>query len=168
MEPTDHVLMDVQKERVRQLTKGFTPEHDDTMDIAHLIHEAGNRVASKDDWKLSRKDLVEGAALLVAAIEMRDRQEARAARVESAGPEKGFWNGMQTEIERGSAIDTLNGARIPVVRVVLDGVNYGGGTTYLDDRQGQGYSKVTADHGSPRIGHRDVRIEEGSFIGGKL
>lgn len=91
--------------------------------------------------------------------------------------EQGFWNGLPTEIERGTAIvvdapeflqywarsEGIVGTRIAVVRVVLDGVNYGGGTTYLDDRDGQGYAKVTGGHGSPRFGHRDIAIEPESF-----
>ncbi len=90
--------------------------------------------------------------------------------------EQGSWNGLPTEIERGTAevadspifpaywarVEGLVGTRIPVVRVVLDGVNYGGGTTYLDDRQGQGYAKVMAG-GSPRRGHANVAIATGSF-----
>lgn len=91
--------------------------------------------------------------------------------------EQGFWNGLPTEIERGTAVvedapefpqywartEGIIGQRINVVRVVLDGVNYGGGTVFLDDRKGYGYGKVTAGHGSPRYGHADVQIEPGSF-----
>lgn len=90
--------------------------------------------------------------------------------------EQGFWNGLPTEIERGTAVvadapefplywartEGIVGFRISVVRVVLDGVNYGGGTTYLDDRRGEGYAKVMAG-GSPRVGHRDVSIIPLSF-----
>jgi hypothetical protein len=91
--------------------------------------------------------------------------------------EQGYWNGLPTEVERGTAIvadgpeslkywardEGIVGQRIAVVRVVLDGVNYGGGTTYLDDRKGEGWAKVTAG-GSPRAGHKDVAIEPGSFL----
>ncbi|MCA0217938.1 MAG: hypothetical protein LCH43_11360 [Actinobacteria bacterium] len=90
--------------------------------------------------------------------------------------EQGYWNGLPTEIERGTAevadapefplywakTEGIIGQRIAVVRVVLDGVNYGGGTTYLDDRDGAGYAKVMGG-GSPRAGHRDVGILPGSF-----
>lgn len=90
--------------------------------------------------------------------------------------EQGFWNGLPTEIERGTAevadsrifpqhwarVEGLVGTRIPVVRVVLDGVNYGGGTAYLDDRDGRGYAKVRSG-GSPRMGHADLDIATGSF-----
>lgn len=91
--------------------------------------------------------------------------------------ERGYWNGLPTVVERGTAVvaDTrqfplywartegIIGQRIAVVRVVLDGVNYGGGTAYLDDREGQGWAKVSGD-GSPRSGHSDVVIVEGSFL----
>ena len=92
---------------------------------------------------------------------------------------QGYWNGLPTEVERGTAIvadapefpaywaraEGIIGQRIPVVRVVLDGVNYGGGTSYLDDRDGSGWRKVTQGHGSPAYGHRDVAIVDGSFRG---
>jgi hypothetical protein len=91
--------------------------------------------------------------------------------------EIGFWNGLATEIERGTAevadstffpaywarTEGLVGRRIEVVRVVLDGVNFGGGTTYLDDREGQGYEKVYSAGGGPRMSHKDVTIATGSF-----
>ena len=93
--------------------------------------------------------------------------------------EQGYWNGLPTEVERGTAevadspdfpaywarVEGIVGTRIPVVRVVLDGVNYGGGTTYLDDREDRGYRKVMFGGGSPRYGHADVTIATGSFIG---
>ena len=91
-----------------------------------------------------------------------------------------YWNGLPTEAECGTAIvadapefprywakiDGLIGERIPVVRVVLDGVNFGGGTEYLDNRDGGGWLKVTEGHGSPAYGHATVRIVDGSFQGG--
>jgi hypothetical protein len=91
--------------------------------------------------------------------------------------EQGFWNGLPTEIERGTAVvadapqfpmywareEGIVGQRIDVCRVVLDGVNYGGGTTHLDNRRGQGYAKVSSG-GSPRYGHASVTIEPGSFV----
>lgn len=93
--------------------------------------------------------------------------------------EQGYWNGLPTEVERGTAVvadapefprywartEGIVGERIAVVRVVLDGVNYGGGTTYLDNREGQGWAKVSTG-GSPRMGHADVAIEDDSFVGG--
>ena len=89
---------------------------------------------------------------------------------------QGYWNGLPTEIEVGTAVvasetpfpdywgKELAGQRIEVVRVVLDGVNYGGGVDYLDNRDGSGLRKVTEGMGSPRYGHRNVVIEEGSFV----
>jgi hypothetical protein len=88
-----------------------------------------------------------------------------------------YWNGLPTEAERGTAIvadapefplywakrEGLIGKRIDVVRVVLDGVNYGGGTDYLDDRDGHGWRKVTDGHGGPAYPSAHVAIEDGSF-----
>ena len=88
--------------------------------------------------------------------------------------EKTYWNGIQTEAVRGTAIVAaepafplywardLVGERIAVVRVNLDGVNYGGGEDFLDDRDGSGWAKVTGD-GGPRVGHRSVAVVPGSF-----
>lgn len=88
-----------------------------------------------------------------------------------------YWNGLPTEAICGTAVvaddgrfaqywarrENLVGLRIRVVRVVLDGVNYGGGIEYLDNRYGSGWRKVTEGHGSPNVGHRSVQIEPGSF-----
>jgi hypothetical protein len=88
-----------------------------------------------------------------------------------------YWNGLPTTAARGTAVvadapefpqywartEGIVGQRIPVVRVVLDGVNYGGGIDYLDDRDGSGWRKVTEGHGGPRWPHRGVAIEDGSF-----
>lgn len=87
------------------------------------------------------------------------------------------WNGIQIEAVRGTAvvadspefplywakIEGIVGKRIAVVQINLDGANYGGGIDYLDDRQGEGWAKVTGG-GSPRAGHSSVEIEPGSFI----
>lgn len=95
------------------------------------------------------------------------------------GLEQAYWNGLPTFAMPGTAIvadapefpqhwartEGIMGERIPVVVVELDGVNYGGGTTYLDNRDGSGWRKVTEGHGSPAYGHRDVAIVEGSFEG---
>jgi len=84
------------------------------------------------------------------------------------------WNGIPVEAKRGTAIvaeapefplywaRAIVGRRIAVVEVNLDGANYGGGIDYLDDREGQGWAKVTGG-GSPRAGHASVTIEPGSF-----
>lgn len=86
-----------------------------------------------------------------------------------------FWNGLPTPAERGTAVVAdapafplywareLVGQRIAVVRVDLNGVNYGGGIDYLDDRDGSGWRKVTEGHGGPRYGHRNVAVEPESF-----
>ena len=52
----------------------------------------------------------------------------------------------------------LVGRRVEAVEVVLDGVNYGGGITYLFDGDGSGWRKVTEGKGSPRYGHRGVPL----------
>lgn len=94
--------------------------------------------------------------------------------------DQAYWNGLPTTAQRGTAVvaatpefpqywaarEGVVGQRIPVVRVDLDGVNHGGGVTYLDDRDGSGWAKVTRGMGSPRYGHRNVRIATGSFIAG--
>lgn len=91
-------------------------------------------------------------------------------------PEPAFWNGLPTTAIRGQAIvddapefpqywaKDLVGQRIGVVRVDLEGVNYGGGIVYLDNRDGSGWAKVTTGGGAPQFGHREVVIVEGSFI----
>ncbi|MDI1288686.1 MAG: hypothetical protein PSX37_01885 [bacterium] len=88
-----------------------------------------------------------------------------------------YWNALPTPARRGTAVvaDTpdmplhwartegIVGQRIAVVEVVLDGVNSGGGRLYLDDREGQGWWKVTERFGSPSAGHKGVRIVPESF-----
>lgn len=90
---------------------------------------------------------------------------------------KTWWNGLPTIAAKGTAVvvdapefprywareEGIVGERIPVVMVVLDGVNAGGGTDYLDNRDGSGWLKVTEGHGSPRYPHRNVSIERDSF-----
>lgn len=90
--------------------------------------------------------------------------------------EQAFWNGLPTTAERGTATvapspefpaywaKPLIGQVIRVVRVDLNGVNYGGGEDYLDDRDGSGWLKVTVGHGGPGYGHRSVAIVPGSFV----
>lgn len=86
-----------------------------------------------------------------------------------------FWNGLPTIAVRGTAVVAdapqfpqywarhLIGQRISVVLVALDGVNAGGGITYLDDRDGSGWHKVTEGHGSPRWASSHVAIVPGSW-----
>jgi hypothetical protein len=87
-----------------------------------------------------------------------------------------YWNGLRTPARRGTAVvvpapefprywaQNIIGQRIPVVEVVLDGVNAGGGVIYLDDQIGNGWRKVTDGRGGPRIQHANVRVEPGSFV----
>lgn len=89
-----------------------------------------------------------------------------------------YWNGFPIESTRGTAVvaaspefplywartEGIIGQRIPVVMVNLDGANYGGGITYLDNRDEEGWRKIAYGHGSPRYRHKDVAIESGSFI----
>jgi hypothetical protein len=91
-----------------------------------------------------------------------------------------YWNGLPTTAEQGTAVvadceafplywartEGIVGQRIPVVMVDLDGVNYGGGVDYLDDRDGSGWRKVTEGHGGPRYPHRSLDVEPGSFVPG--
>ena len=88
---------------------------------------------------------------------------------------RGYWNGLATEVTRGSGVvaphshfpyhsgETLIGKRIKVVRVVLDGINLGGGTVYLDNQNGSGWAKVTDGRGYPAFGHWDLSIVPGTF-----
>jgi len=91
--------------------------------------------------------------------------------------EKTFWNGMPTIATRGTAVvaddaqfpkywakeEGIVGTRSPVVCVILDSVNYGGGCTYMDNREGIGWFKVTKGHGMPQYPHASVAIVPGSF-----
>lgn len=82
---------------------------------------------------------------------------------------------MPTPARRGTAIvahapqfpgycaKDLIGQRIDVVEVILDFVNAGGGITYLDDRHGYGWTKVTTGRGGPTFDHSSTEIEPGSF-----
>lgn len=84
----------------------------------------------------------------------------------------GYWNGLPTKVRLVTGVvrehgpgdpplawwKNLAGQRIEAVEVQLDGVNFGGGTAYLDDRDGSGLRKVTEGHGSPRWPHRDVPL----------
>lgn len=111
---------------------------------------------------------------------MSNRRRIRSPRAARPRPAETFWNGLPTTAARGTAVvadapefpaywartEGLIGSRIPVVQVDLDGVNYGGGITYLDDRDGSGWRKVTAGHGGPAWPSRTVGIEPGSFVVG--
>ena len=85
---------------------------------------------------------------------------------------KGYWNGLPTEIRLVTGLvpehgaedpplawwKELSGQRIEAVEVVLDGVNHGGGVSYLDNRDGSGLRKVTEGRGSPRWPHANVPL----------
>ncbi|WP_033189314.1 hypothetical protein [Rhodococcoides fascians] len=84
--------------------------------------------------------------------------------------DKTYWNGEETPAWRGTAVvapapqfpeywaQDLVGERIDVVQV-----HYAGQTSYLDNRAGQGWRKVTEGHGGPRFPHANVSIKPGSF-----
>lgn len=85
-----------------------------------------------------------------------------------------FWNGLKTTARVGTAIvadsgqfprywakvEGIVGERIAVVEVNLDGVNYGGGLEYLDDREGCASQSVFEQ---ARLRERFVEIVPGSF-----
>lgn len=58
----------------------------------------------------------------------------------------------------------LVGKQIPVVMIVLEGVHRDKGLSYLDNRNGSAWSKVTQARGNARWQHREVAIEPNSFI----
>ena len=84
-----------------------------------------------------------------------------------------FWNGTHADAILGTAVvadapefpqywaktEGIIGERIAVVRV-----DYCKHVTYLDNRTGQGWAKVTEGHGSPRYPHSDLDIEPNSFV----
>lgn len=90
-----------------------------------------------------------------------------------------YWNDIPTLAYQGTGVvaDTpeyphywarseggsgIIGQRIPVVRVVFEGVN-SSRPTYLDNRDGSGWEKVTVGRGNPNYGHSLVVIIPGSF-----
>ena len=92
------------------------------------------------------------------------------------GYELGYWNGLQTKVRKvtGKIVKYdsdkhpnsawwrgLSGERIDAVEVCLDGVNYGGGTTYLAEGHGDDpWFKVTKGYGSPALGHHTIPLED--------
>lgn len=75
-----------------------------------------------------------------------------------------YWNGLPTTARHGTAVvdDT---PEMPLHWAKTEGVNYGGGLRYLDDREGEGSAKVYGPvAGGPRAGHKEVDIVPGSFI----
>lgn len=88
-------------------------------------------------------------------------------------PEYAWWAGRTYPMEEATLAafgveaqpaEDLQGQRIQAVEVTLDGVNFGGGVCYLDDRDGAGWHKVTAGRGSPRWGHREVPLVDVEVI----
>lgn len=83
-------------------------------------------------------------------------------------PPQAWWAGIPISDEHratmeafgmtASPSENLQGQRVAAVEVVLDGVNFGGGTIYLDNRDGSGWYKVTEGRGSPRIGHAELPL----------
>lgn len=85
-----------------------------------------------------------------------------------------YYNGMKTTAITGSAVvadipdkplywaktEGIIGQRIDVIEVSLDGVNYGGGIAYLDDRDCQG--SQTVFEGARNV-ESFVSIEPSSF-----
>lgn len=70
-------VSDVIAERATHAERGWTPEHDAEHGVRHLLHLAADyadRAAANDPP--SRGDAVKAASLLVAAIELIDRQGA--------------------------------------------------------------------------------------------
>lgn len=79
-EQLPQVLRDLTDERARQISKGWTPEHDDAHSTASLVRLAGDRLAAVDEEDAEaqledvRRYLVEATAILVATIEALDRE----------------------------------------------------------------------------------------------
>lgn len=74
------VYYDIKVERTRQIEKGWTPEHDDEHGVAHLVEQTRGRIGELDYWLRepdlilpTRQQLIQVAALAVAAIEVMDR-----------------------------------------------------------------------------------------------
>lgn len=182
---TEAILDEINAERRHQvLDHGYGADHDDEHGSARLANLAVDRLEGVEDPDRvivlgERRDLLEAAAILVAAIESWDRTDrgtsVRRGESERCDGPGTFWNGLPTRARRGTAMVAdapefllywargIVGDRIEVVEVVLEGVNAGGGITYLDDRLGDGWRKVTDGRGSPRFGHRTVHIVEDSF-----
>lgn len=80
VDPREAVLDQVRAERERQIAKGWDLEHDDEHGPAHLaaqLHRRSGAVLIRDrDAGKARAQLVEVAAMAVAAIELIDRREA--------------------------------------------------------------------------------------------
>lgn len=74
------VLLELLKERRHQIGKGYTPEHDDQHEVPDLVTLAVDRLARYEqvlDPRPIRQRILEAAAMLVAALEVIDRDTAR-------------------------------------------------------------------------------------------
>lgn len=67
------IFDEIVDKRRRQVVKGYTPEHDDAHSVADLVGYALQRLK----YNLARDQLLEAAAVLIAAIESIDRREER-------------------------------------------------------------------------------------------
>lgn len=77
---TARVLADIATERERQISLGWTREHDDnhaTHDLVRLADRQARKPGDLGPGFYSRSRLVEAAALLVAAVEAMDRRDDR-------------------------------------------------------------------------------------------
>lgn len=87
MKHTKDVLEEVLNERTRQIALGYNTGHDDQMGAEHLVDELLDRtdgIVDTTDEELvqatgPRRDLIQIAALAVAAVERIDRAQAKAA-----------------------------------------------------------------------------------------
>lgn len=70
-EPIYDIFDEIVDRRRHQITKGYTPEHDDAHSVADLVGYAMQRLR----YDLARDQLLECAAVLVATIESIDRRE---------------------------------------------------------------------------------------------
>ena len=81
LSPFTRAVRDVAAERSTHAERGWTPEHDRRHGVDHLVRLARDYVtrqgaAAEEAGVYDRKYLVKAASLLVAAIELVDRQEA--------------------------------------------------------------------------------------------
>lgn len=78
------VLADVALERRRQVEIGWSPEHDDKHSTRRMVILAWSRVHAPraNSSAFTRRGLVQGVAVLVAAIESMDRHAAARAEVD--------------------------------------------------------------------------------------
>ena len=71
LEAAGVVVTQVYEERLEQIERGYTPEHDDEHGLEHILDQARGRLLPQQ--LRTREELVQAAACLVAAIEWLDR-----------------------------------------------------------------------------------------------